>query len=184
MRINLGKYVSYHADKRVAFVSLAFSTAAFVIYATFFDILAPFIPGGSVRSNSGFFFFIPVLLLVSAQTLFITWLVHVVVAIVAPSKRDALKAYLATSVQVFLFSIFYVLFPRYGPYTFIVYFMPNQSFASYSYPLLITWTAFAVFATYLIIKRVFRLENSDHFGQGRRLLLAATMFAMMMVIAS
>jgi hypothetical protein len=171
-------------SNRLLTISLCFSIATFVIYAVFFDILVPFIPGGSVRSNSGTFFLVPVLLLLSGQTLFTTWLLHIAVTIVAASKRDALKAYFVASVQVFLFSIFYIFFPQYGPYTFIVYFMPNQNFIPYSYPVIIVWTAFAILATFFMIKRVFRLQNSSSFGRWRRLLLAATMLAMTMVMAS
>jgi hypothetical protein len=184
MQFDLGKYVTYEPNKRVAIVSLGFSIATFAVYGTFFDILAPFIPGGSVRFNSGTFFLVPVFLLLSGQTLFVTWLVHVAITMVAASIRDFLKAYLVASVHVFLFSIFYVLYPHYGPYTFIVYFMPNQNFAFYSYPPLIIWTTFTVLATYIMIKRIYRLENSSHFGQGRRLLLAASMLALTMVMAS
>lgn len=120
----------------------------------------------------------------SAQTLFITWLTHIVIAVVSPSRKDALKAYLVASEAIFLFSVLYVLFPYYGPYTFIVYFTPNSGFGITDYLVLVAWTAVTILGTSVLIKQVFRLENQDNFGLGRRLLLAATMLAIAMVIAS
>ncbi len=171
-------------DVRVLLISLCFSAATFAVYAGFFDILVPFIPGGSVRSNSGLFFLLPIALLLSAQTLSATWLMHIAIATVAPSKKDALKAYFVASVQILLFSVYYVLFPHYGPYTFIVYFMPGQNFAPTSYPILVVWTMVTILGTYLLIRRAFRLENSSHFGPVRRLLLATATLGIIMVIAS
>lgn len=184
MQFKLSRFLAYRMDRRLLFVSLCFSVTTFAVYETFFDILVPFVPGGSVRSNSGPFFLVPVLLLLSAQTLFITWLTHVVIATVAPSEKDALRAYCVASGQILLFSIFYVFFPYYGPYTFVVYFMPNQGFAPYTYPILVVWTVTTILVTFLLIRRAFRLESNSNFGSGRRLLLAATMLAITMVIAS
>jgi hypothetical protein len=184
LRFRLSKYIEYQMDARLLLISLCFSIATFAVYVWYFDILAPFIPGGSVRSSYGVFFFVPIILLISAQTLFDTWLTHIVIAVVSPSRKDALRAYLVASEVIFLFSVFYVFFPYYGPYTFVVYFTPNSGFGITSYPILVAWTAATILGTSVLIKQVFRLENQDNFGLGRRLLLAATMLAIAMVIAS
>ena len=154
------------------------------MYGYFFDILVPFIPGGSVRASYGVFFAIPIILLVSAQTLFTTWLAHISVNTTAPGKGDALRAYLVASVEVFLFSIYYIIFPSYGPYTFVVFFTPGNAFGPTALPIVIGWTVFTIFVTFLLLVRVFRLEATPKFGPVRMLLLAATMLAIMMVTAS
>jgi hypothetical protein len=102
----------------------------------------------------------------------------------APGKGDALKAYLVASVEVFLFSLYYVIFPTWGPYTFVVYFTPVRVFEPTALPLVILWTIFTILATFALLRRVFRLEATPRFGPVRMLLLAATMLAMMMVTAS
>ncbi len=182
--MGLGRFLTYKMDAKVLAASLCLSIATFGIYLGFFDILVPFIPGGSVRSNSGAFFVLPVFLLVSGQTLFATWLTHMVIGAISPEKRDALKAYLVAATQILLFSGFYVLFPDYGPYTFVVYFMPNERFAPISLPVVMLWTVVIVLGTYLLTRRVFRFEESSHFGRWRRLLLSASMLALIMVMAS
>ena len=154
------------------------------MYGSYFDILVPFIPGGSVRAIYGGFFVIPIILLVSAQTLFTTWLAHISVNTGAPGKGDALRAYFVASVEVFLFTIYYVIFPFHGPYTFIVYFTPANTFGPSALPIVIGWTVFTILATLVLLRRVFRLETTQKFGPVRMLLLAATMLAMMMVTAS
>lgn len=184
LRLGLDKFISYRTDTRLFLLSSCFSMVTFVIYALFFDILAPFIPGGSVRTNSGPFFALPIFLLLSGQTLFATWLTHLAIATVAPEKKDALKAYFVASAQIMLFSAFYVFFPSYGPYAFVVYFMPDQSFSPASYLILVIWTVTIILGTYLLIKRVFRLENGAQFGTFRNLLLAATTLAVIMAMAS
>jgi len=127
---------------------------------------------------------VPIILLVSAQTLFTTWLAHISVSSGAPGKGDALRSYLVASVEVFLFSIYYVLIPTYGPYTFVVYFTPIHTFAPYAYPIVIVWTVLTILVTYELLRRVFLLEATPKFGPVRMLLLAATMLAMMLVTAS
>jgi hypothetical protein len=180
----LSSYISYHWNPALFVLSIVFSIGAFVVYWSYFDILSPFIPGGSVRASYGVFFVVPVILLVSAQTLFTTWLAHIAVSTGSPGKGDALKAYLVASVEVFLFSIYYVIFPTWGPYTFVVYFTPVRVFGPDALPIVIVWTIFSILVTYVLLRRVFRLESTPRFGPVRILLLAATMLAMMMVTAS
>ncbi len=183
-QFKLSRYISYQMNPRVFLLSFCFSIGTFIVYENYFDILAPFIPAGSVRTSYGVFFLVPITLLISAQTLLITWLTHVAVNAAAPGKGDALKAYLVTSVEVFLFSIYYVFFPFYGPYTFVVYFTPNNTFGTTAYPILVFWTIATILATFVLLRRVFRLEDTPRFGPVRMLLLAATMLAIMMVTAS
>jgi hypothetical protein len=180
----LGDLMTYRMDFRLLATALCFTAATFAIYLGFFDILVPSIPGGSVRSNSGAFFVIPVVLLLSGQTLFATWLTHVSITNVTPERKDALKAYFVASFEILLFSAFYLLFPNYGPYTFIVYFMPNSNFGPASYPVLVVWTLATVLATYVLIRWIFKLEDGTRFGTTKRLLLAAAMLALVMVMAS
>ncbi len=184
MRFRLSNYLTYRMDARVLLGSLCLSVLTLAVYWLFFDILAPSIPDGSVRSIFGPFFFVPILLLLSGQTLFATWLLHVSITTVAPDKKDALKAYFVSSVLVFLFSLYYLFFPSYGPYTFVVYFARSPDFGPTSYPILVAWTTAIVVGIFLLIKRTFRLENDAHFGIVRMLLLAATMLTIVMVMAS
>ena len=183
-QFRLSKYISYKWDLAFFLPSLFFSFGALAVYGFFFDILVPFIPGGSVKASYGVFFVVPIILLVSAQTLFTTWLAHVSVSTAAPGKGDALRAYFVASVEVFLFSLYYVVFPFHGPYTFIVYFTPANTFGQTALPVVIGWTIFTIFVTFVLLRRVFRLEATTRFGPVRMLLLAATMLAMMMVTAS
>lgn len=183
-QLRLNKYILYKWNPAIFFLSLSFSIGALVVYGFFFDILAPYIPGGSVRASYGVFFAIPIILLVSGQTLFTTWLAHISVKTAAPGKGDGLRAYFVASVEVFLFSIYYIMFPSYGPYTFVVFFTPGDTFGPAALPVVIGWTVFTILATFVILRRVFRLEATPNFGSVRMLLLAATMLAMMMVTAS
>ena len=182
-RFQLSKYVNYRMDFRLLLVSLCITAATLAVYLGFYDILSPFIPGGSVRANSGPFFILPVVLLLSGQTLFDTWVIYAAIFMATPDKSDALKAYFVASVQIFLFSIFYVLFPNYGPYTYIIYFMPNVNFGPSSYPVLLIWTLTIILVTYALTRRVFRLENDTRIGPVLELLLAAASLALIMVMA-
>ena len=184
MGFDLGRYVTYRRDRRLLLASLCLSTATFAIYLQYFDILAPYIPQGSVRSNSGIFFGLPVFILLGGQTLFDTWFMHTSITLGAPDKRDALKAYFVASFQILLFSGYYVIFPYYGPYTYVVYFMPGESFGSLAYPILIAWTLAIIVGTYLLTEWAFRIENDSHFGRKRKLLLAAGALALILVMAS
>ncbi|HEV2225941.1 MAG TPA: hypothetical protein VGR56_03950 [Nitrososphaerales archaeon] len=180
----LSRYISYKWNPTIFLLSMCFSVGALVVYGFFFDILVPFIPGGSVKASYGVYFVIPIVLLVSAQTLFTTWLAHISVSTGAPGKGDALRAYLVASVEVFLFSLYYVIFPFHGPYTFIVYFTPANTFGQTALAVVIGWTMFIIVVTFVLLRRVFRLEGTPRFGPVRMLLLAATMLAMMLVTAS
>ena len=183
-QFKLSRYLLYKWNPEIFLLSLCFSIGATVVYGFFFDILVPFIPGGSVRASYGFFFAIPIILLVSAQTLFTTWLAHISVNTSVPGKGDALSAYFVASVEVFLFSIYYVIFPSYGPYTFVVFFTPGNNFGLTALPIVIIWTVITILATFALLRRIFRLEATPKFGPVRMLLLTATMLAMMMVTAS
>ena len=137
-----------------------------------------------MKAGYGVFFVIPIVLLISAQTLFTTWLAHIAVGTGAPGKGDALKAYFVASVEVFLFSIYYVIFPFHGPYTFVVFFTPANTFGTMALPIVVAWTIFTIVVTFALLRRVFRLETTARFGPVRMVLLASTMLAMMMVTAS
>lgn len=180
----LSQWVTYDADRRLMALSLALSGSALVVYLGYFDILAPAIPHGSVRANSGSFFIVPVFLLVAGQTLIDTWLTHTSVALAAPEKRDALKAYFVASLQVLLFSLIYVVFPFYGPYTFVIYFMPGESFGPLAYPILVLWVFAVVLVTAKAATWAFGLRNDARFRLPKMLLLSATTLAIILVAAS
>lgn len=182
--MGLGGYVTYRWDSRVFAASLLLSAAAFAVYLGYFDILVPFIPQGSVRANSGIFFALPVFILLGGQILIDTWLTHISIALGAPGEKDALKAYLVASVQILLFSAYYILFPHYGPYTYVVYFMPGESFGRFAYLILVAWTLVIVLATTFVIGWAFKLGKDSRLGLLRRMLLAATTLAIIMVTAS
>ncbi|MGI0078247.1 MAG: hypothetical protein ACRECH_01335 [Nitrososphaerales archaeon] len=184
MAILLSKYLSYEKNDRLFVLSLLFSAATFVVYMVYFDILVPFIPQGSVRYNSDGFFAIPVFLLISAQTLFVTYFLHATIKAIDQKKRDLLKAYFVSSVEIFLFSLLYVFFPYYGPYTYVVYFMPGENFPLLSYPLLVFWTMITILATSLMIEREFHLVQNRHIGPKRLFILGATMLAAIIAMAS
>ena len=184
LTVSLSKYLSYERNDKLFALSLFFSAATFAVYMLYFDILVPFIPQGSVRYNSDGFFALPVFLLISAQTFFVTYFMHVTIKAIDQKMRDLVKAYFIASVEIFLFSLLYSFFPDYGPYTFVVYFMPGESFPLYSYPLLVFWTMITVLATSLIIERMFHLVETKHIGPKRLLILAATMLAAIIAMAS
>jgi hypothetical protein len=171
-------------DVRVLLASLIISVSTFAIYARYFDILVPFIPGGSVRENSGLFFALPVVLLVSGQSLFATWVNHVAIGSSTPEKKDALRAYFVASIQILLFSLYYAMFPYYGPYTFVVYFMPGQSFFPGAYFVLVAWTLAIVLGSAVLIREIFGLRGDGRMGAVRSILMAAAVLALIMVTAS
>ena len=184
MGLRLERFVTYRSDYKVLAAALCLTGAPFAVYLGYFDILAPAIPQGSVRANSGAFFAVPVFLLLSGQTLIATWLTHISMAVASPERKDALRAYLVASFQVLLFSGFYVLFPFYGPYTFVVYFMPGESFGRFAYVILVGWTLAIILATTALTKRAFNLDGDTRLGLARRLLLAATTLVIVLVTAS
>jgi|SRR5271157_3256560 len=183
LKFKLSDFVPPGADSRLFFASFGLTVVTFGVYARFFDILAPFIPGGSVRDSSGLLFAIPIFLLLSGQTLFTTFLTYISVGAVNPGKKDVLKANFVASVQILLFSVLYIFFPSYGPYTYVVYFMPKESFAPFSYPLLVAWTLAVIFATALLTRRIFGLEKDPGFSFVKSLMLAATSLAVIMMMA-
>lgn len=184
MVLGLNKYLTYRPNTKLLVVALCLGVATFAVYLRYFDILAPSIPEGSVRANSGPFFGVPVFLLLCGQTMFDMWLTHVSISYVSPEQRDALKAYFVASFQILLFSVYYVIFPYHGPYTFVIYFMPGQDFGAWAYPILVVWTLVIVLGTYFVTQRVFRIGNSPRFGTGRKLLLASATLALILVMAS
>jgi hypothetical protein len=184
MVLGLSKYLMYKPNTKLLLVALCLSLATFVIYLQYFDVLAPGIPDGSVRANSGVLFSAVAFLLLGGQTLFDMWLTHVSISFASPEQRDALKAYLVASFQILLFSVYYVIFPYYGPYIFVVYFMPGQGFGPWAYPVLVVWTLVIVLGTYSVTQRTFRIENGPRFGTVRKLLLASATLALILVMAS
>lgn len=182
--IGLARWVTYKPNSRLMAAGLLLSVMTFGVYLRYFDILAPYIPQGSVRANSGVFFGVPVFLLLGGQTLFAMWLTHVTITVASPEKRDALKAYFVASFEILLFSLYYVIFPYYGPYTFIVYFMPGEAFGGLAIPILVAWTLAIVLGTYLVTQLTFRIQNTPRLGTARKLLLAASALAVILVMAS
>ena len=176
--------MAYERNTRLLVASLSLSAATFVVYLRYFDILVPFIPGGSVRDNSGLFFALPVFVLLGGQTLFDVWFTHSAVKLASPEKRDALKAYFVAAFQILLFSGYYVLFPYYGPYVYIVYWMPGQSFGEFAYLTIVAWTLAIILGTYAVTRWAFRANPPDQLSTVKRLLLASGALAMIMVIAS
>jgi len=184
MGLRLDRLVTYKPNTRLLIASMLLSIATFVIYLRYFDILAPSIPQGSVRANSGVFFGLPVFLLLGGQTLFTMWLTHVSITVTSPANRDALKAYFIASFEILLFSFYYVIFPYYGPYTYVIYFMPNETFGEFAYPMLVIWTLVIILGSYLLMGRTFNIKNNRQLGTAKKLLLVASALAMILVMAS
>ena len=182
------RYLSYESNPRLLAVSFALTALAFVLYMLYFDILVPSIPhGGSVRYSSGPYFVLPVFLLVGGQILFNTYLLHVSIKAGEEGRQDLIKAFFVSSVQVFLFSLFYAFHPFYGPYTFIVYFTPGQggqNFPSYSIPLFSLWVMVIIGVTTFLIRKVFDLKDHPSIGTKRILILSATMLGVILSMAS
>jgi hypothetical protein len=88
-----------------------------------------------------------------------------------------------SSVEVLLYSVYYKLFPYYGAYVYIVYFMPGESFAPFSYPIVVAWTLVVIFATALVMRRTFKLENDPRIGTVKIIVLAATTLAVILAMA-
>jgi hypothetical protein len=181
-----GGYLYYKSNPRLTAVSLGISTLTFFVYMFYFDILVPFIPQGSVRYSYGSILFaIPVFLLLGAQSLFTTYLLHLTTKVIDEQKRDLNKAYFVSSLAIFLFSICYVFHPYYGPYSFIVYFTPaGQNFPAYTIPLFSAWFAVMIGIIAYAIRATFDLEDHPQVGIKRILILSATMFAVILAMAS
>lgn len=183
MGLGISRWVTYKPDARLFMASFCLSAATFIVYLRYFDILAPFIPEGSVRASSGAFFALPVFILIGGQTLIAMWFLHSSIALASPGKKDALKAYFVSAFQILLFSVYYIIFPHYGPYIFVVYWMPGESFGSLAYPVLVLWTLAIILGTYLVSQQAFKVDGAS-FGRAKRLLLAAGVLSLLIVIAS
>jgi len=178
--IKLSSLVAYKKNNLALFLSFVFIILSFSIYSFYYDILIPGIPSGSYKKIVGNYFLIPVTILTSAQILFNSGMIHVITRAIIPNKRDFLKALFASSILVFLFSVFYLIFPFYGPFLYIV--KSVDGFDISTYLVLISWTTFSIFSTAFLIRKIYSPEKS--LSWKKTLLIVASLFAITMVIAS
>mgnify|MGYP007084776184 CR=1 FL=1 len=178
--MKLSNLVTYKKNNFILFLSLVFIILSFSIYSLYFDILVPEIPLGSYRKNVGDYFLIPVFLLTSFQILFNSSIIHVIIKVVSPKKRDFLKALFISSILVSLFSIFYLIFPFYGPFLYIVRFVSGFDFSAYL--VLIAWTLFNIFLISSLLRKIYSIEKT--LSWKKTLLIIALLFGITMTIAS
>jgi hypothetical protein len=144
--------------KAVSVLVVLFLLAAFAVYYNFFDILIPGMQSGdSYRLAVGQFFVIPIILLLLGQSMIAGFIFQLMSKALIPKKSDSirsllragyLRAWLIGAVMTFWFSLTYMIFPKYGPFYYVVF--VYQAGPSYALPIEIIWTVAGVLiGTYL-----------------------------------
>lgn len=180
--MGLSKHVTYKRNDVLLALSLSLSLLTLVNYYFFFDILAPGIgnAGGSVKASMGAVFIVPIILLTFGQTIYTSGVLHLVIRSFFFDKRDYLKALFVSSVVVLFYSVFYTIFPTWGPYLYIV--GTFRGVSALGYMVLAGWTAFIIIGTALLIRRMYGFKK----GQVRwsmLILLSAAMLTLVLAMA-
>lgn len=166
----------FHHEKnsKLYFIVLLFFLAAVTVYALYFDILIPGLPGGSYRKAVGSLFIIPSALLAFGQIFISGFFLHMISAALT-KKSDFLKAMAITSAMTLMFSLTYVWLPFYGPFYYIVGFVMNDP--GYVLPIEIAYTAFMVVVSSYLIRSVYRMEPKTSVFVAMTILLGITVAA-------
>jgi hypothetical protein len=152
--------LTYSRNRTLLYLSFLILFLAVVDYYLFFDILAPSFPnGGSIRAYMGVGFIVPILLLTAIQVLFSSGILHLVMRGFYSERRDFQKAFFAGSVLVGLYSVYYVLDPSWGPYTFLT--GSFRGVPASAYIVLGAWTACVILAITVLIRRMFGFKKGD-----------------------
>ena len=150
------KLLNYKSDIRVSAAVLAVVSLALVVYITYFDILIPNVGSSdSYRDAVGGLFVIPVILLALGQTVVGGVFVHALVRALNLKKSDFIRSLLVSSMMTFALAFTYFLFPKYGPFYFIVFVYDSAPW--YALPLELTWALSSIAVVTYSIKRLFSL---------------------------
>jgi hypothetical protein len=179
--LGLSSHLTFGKNRRFLVVSFLLLALTVVNYYLNFDILAPGFPhGGSLKAYMGSLFIFPVLLLTTVQVLYASGLLHLVTRSFYSERRDFLKAFLAGSVAVFLFSGFYILVPSWGPYTFLT--GSFRGVATSAYVELVVWMAVIIASTALFVRRIYGFKKGE-IRWSMLVLLAGSIFLLVMAFA-
>ncbi|MBI4170846.1 MAG: hypothetical protein HY514_04070 [Candidatus Aenigmarchaeota archaeon] len=142
---------NFKRDPKILAALLLAMIAATLVYLAFFDILIPNVPDDSYRLAVGSLFVVPVIILVFGQTIIGGFFLHMLSEAANPKKADFLRALFVAAMMTFLFSLTYVMFPRYGPFYYIVFVYNIGPW--HALPLVVAWTLSAItINTYLAHK--------------------------------
>ncbi|HXW37780.1 MAG TPA: hypothetical protein VEJ36_07770 [Nitrososphaerales archaeon] len=159
-RMGSSERIHYKRNDKLLVISVVMVVLALAAYYSYFDILSPGIPGsGSVRALTGAYFVALVLLLAAVQLLYVAGVLHLVMRSFYFERRDFLKAFYVSATMVFMFSVYYVLFPSWGPYYFIT--GPLLHIPSTDYLVLGSWTAVIVAFTTVNVRKAFGFKKGE-----------------------
>lgn len=180
--MGLSRRLAYKRNDTMFGVTIFLLGVAAANYYAFFDILAPGISNGSgsVKSSMGIYFLIPIVVLTVVQALYVSGLLHLVTRAFYAEKRDFVKALFVSSVEVLLYSVYYTIYPSWGPYLIIVGTFRGTSAASYL--VLLGWTAVIVGVIAIVINGVYGFKK----GEIRRsilVLLSAALLGLVLALA-
>ncbi len=179
--MGLSNRIAYKRNDSLFGATLLLLALAVVNYYAFFDILAPGIANnGSMRANMGVFFILPVLILTAAQTLYVAGVVHLVTRAFYLDRRDFIKALFVSSVVVLLYSVYYTIFPHWGPYLYVV--GSFRGTTALDYAILTLWTAVDLVVTALVIRRAYGFKKGE-IRSSMLILIAAALLTLVLAMA-
>ncbi len=141
--------------RRLALATL-FAVLAFMTYMLFYDTLIPGLPQGSYRLANPFGFTIATFWLTAGQIIIAGFILHLMVGAIDRKKEDYLRALFIVSLMTLLFSFTYVIFPRVGPFFYIVYSVGMAPW--YAVPFEILWTSFVVVVSAALIHKEYKIS--------------------------
>jgi hypothetical protein len=162
------------SKKRFAIFALFILLALFV-YNTFFDILIPNIQNDSYRIVLGPLFILPIIILALGQTCLGGIIFHLF-AKASGKTGDFLIAFIIGAVMTLWFSLTYAIFPKYGPFSSIVFVYGEAPW--YALPVELAWTTTAILMGTYLAHRFLAL------GYRRSLLASTTVYTIMTLAAS
>ena len=142
-------------EPKAIFFLLLFMAAAVIVYYIFFDILIPNIQNDSYRAAVGPFFIIPVIILAVGQAFLGGIIFYLFSKAYRPEKADFLRASLIGAALTFWFSLTYALFPKYGPFYYIVFIYGEAPW--YALPVEIAWTVTAILIGTFLTRKIFAM---------------------------
>jgi len=180
--MGLSKRLAYRRNDALLGLTVLLFALAVVNYYVNFDILAPGIGNGtgSVRADMGPYFLIPILVLAAVQALYVSGVLHLVTRAFYSEKRDFLKALFVSSLLVLLYSIFYTIFPSWGPYLYIVGTFRGTS--ALDYATLFAWTAVTIASTAYAIKVIYGFKKGE-IRTSMLLLISAALLTLVLAMA-
>jgi hypothetical protein len=181
VRLGLLNRIAYKKNPALLYLSFLLLLLATVNYYMFFDILAPSFPdGGSVRAYMGTAFLALVLVLTGVQVLFASGVLHLVIRSFYFERRDFLKAFFTASVLTTLYSVYYVLVPSWGPYTFLT--GSFRGVDASTYLVLTGWTVLIILVTALVIRWIYGFEKGK-IRWRTLLLISGILFSLVLAFA-